>query len=81
MKTEFKTFSETLQKIAVQETKIELLMKWYDELRRARGGFRSRVEATLMANTSADALQPSSDRLPDPNRGRTLLPDLIVLIS
>jgi hypothetical protein len=36
MKTEFKTFSETLQKIAVQETKIELLMKWYDELRHGR---------------------------------------------
>lgn len=37
MKTEFKTFSETLQKIAVQETKIELLMKWYDELRHGDG--------------------------------------------
>jgi predicted CopG family antitoxin len=37
MKTEFKAFSETLQKIAVQETKIELLMQWYDELRRGIG--------------------------------------------
>jgi hypothetical protein len=37
MKAEFKTFSETLQKIAVQETKIELLMQWYDELRRGIG--------------------------------------------
>jgi hypothetical protein len=37
MKTEFTTFRETLQKIAVQETKIELLMKWYDELRHGQG--------------------------------------------
>jgi hypothetical protein len=37
MKSEFKTFSDTLQKIAVQETKIELLMKWYDELRHGDG--------------------------------------------
>lgn len=37
MKSELKTFSETLQKIAVQETKIELLMKWYDELRHGDG--------------------------------------------
>jgi hypothetical protein len=37
MKAELKTFSETLQKIAVQETKIELLMKWYDELRHGNG--------------------------------------------
>ena len=37
MKTEFKAFSETLSKIAVQETKIELLMKWYDELRHGEG--------------------------------------------
>jgi hypothetical protein len=37
MKTEFKAFSETLAKIAVQETKIELLMQWYDELRRGVG--------------------------------------------
>lgn len=37
MKSELKTFSDTLQKIAVQETKIELLMKWYDELRHGDG--------------------------------------------
>lgn len=41
MKSEFKTFSETLQKIAVQETKIDLLMKWYDELRRGEGWLQS----------------------------------------
>jgi hypothetical protein len=40
MKTEFKAFSDTLQKIAVQETKIELLMKWYDELRHGQGFVR-----------------------------------------
>lgn len=37
MKLELKTFSDTLQTIAVQETKIELLMKWYDELRHGDG--------------------------------------------
>ncbi|MET4210541.1 MULTISPECIES: hypothetical protein [unclassified Bradyrhizobium] len=37
MKTEFKAFSDTLQKIAIQEMKIDLLMKWYDELRRGEG--------------------------------------------
>jgi hypothetical protein len=37
MKAEFKTFSDTLQKIAIQEMKIDLLMKWYDELRRGEG--------------------------------------------
>ncbi|HEY1215144.1 MAG TPA: hypothetical protein VGE93_16055 [Bryobacteraceae bacterium] len=37
MKSEFTIFRETLQKIAVQETKIELLMKWYDELRHGEG--------------------------------------------
>lgn len=42
MKTEFKTFSDTLQKIAVQETKIELLMKWYDELRHGTGFVQER---------------------------------------
>jgi hypothetical protein len=42
MKTEFKTFSDTLQKIAVQETKIDLLMKWYDELRRGEGWLQER---------------------------------------
>lgn len=42
MKSELKTFSETLQKIAVQETKIELLMKWYDELRHGTGFVQER---------------------------------------
>ncbi|HEV2160253.1 hypothetical protein [Bradyrhizobium sp.] len=42
MKAEFKTFSDTLQKIAVQETKIELLMKWYDELRHGTGFIQER---------------------------------------
>ena len=37
LETEVKGFGETLKKIAVQETKIELLMKWYDELRRGEG--------------------------------------------
>lgn len=41
MKTEFTAFRETLQKIAVQETKIDLLMKWYDELRRGEGWVQS----------------------------------------
>jgi hypothetical protein len=42
MKTEFTAFRETLQKIAVQETKIDLLMKWYDELRRGEGWLQDR---------------------------------------
>lgn len=37
MKKEFHAFSETLQKVAVQEMQIGLLMKWYDELRRGEG--------------------------------------------
>lgn len=37
MKTEFKAFSQTLGKVAVQEVQIGLLMKWYDELRRGQG--------------------------------------------
>ena len=37
MKTEFKAFSETLQKVAIQEVQIGLLMKWYDELRHGEG--------------------------------------------
>ena len=37
MKTEFKEFSETLKQVAVQEVKIGLLMKWYDELRHGEG--------------------------------------------
>jgi hypothetical protein len=47
MKTEFKAFSETLQKIAVQETKIELLMQWYDELRRGIGYIQEPRRANL----------------------------------
>lgn len=37
MKTEFKSFSATLAKVAIQEVQIALLMKWYDELRRGIG--------------------------------------------
>jgi hypothetical protein len=37
MKTEFKAFGETLTQVATQEVKINLLMKWYDELRRGVG--------------------------------------------
>jgi hypothetical protein len=37
VKAEMKGFGDTLQTIAVQETKIDLLMKWYDELRRGEG--------------------------------------------
>jgi len=37
MKNEFKGFGETLEKVAIQEVKIGLLMKWYDELRRGVG--------------------------------------------
>ena len=37
MKSEFKGFSETLNKVAIQEMQIGLLMKWYDELRRGKG--------------------------------------------
>lgn len=37
MKTEFKAFSQTLAKVAVQEVQIGLLMKWYDELRNGIG--------------------------------------------
>lgn len=40
MKIEFKAFSETLTKVATQEVKINLLMKWYDELRRGDGFVR-----------------------------------------
>lgn len=44
METEFKEFSDTLKKVAIQEMQIGLLMKWYDELRRGEGyvGFRDR---------------------------------------
>jgi hypothetical protein len=47
MKTEFKTFGETLKKVGIQEVQISLLMKWYDELRRGEGyvrGSRSGVD-------------------------------------
>lgn len=37
MKAELSEFSKAMTKLAVQETKIDLLMKWYDELRRGRG--------------------------------------------
>jgi hypothetical protein len=37
MKTQFKSFGETLNKVAIQEMQIGLLMKWYDELRRGKG--------------------------------------------
>lgn len=37
MKTEFKSFGDTLKKVALQEMQIGLLMKWYDELRRGKG--------------------------------------------
>lgn len=37
MEIEFKSFSQTLQKVAIQEMQIGLLMKWYDELRRGKG--------------------------------------------
>jgi hypothetical protein len=37
MKSEFKSFGETLKKVAIQEMQIGLLMKWYDELRNGKG--------------------------------------------
>jgi len=37
MKEEFKSFGDTLKKVAIQEMQIGLLMKWYDELRRGDG--------------------------------------------
>jgi hypothetical protein len=37
MKTEFKSFGSTLAQVAGQEIKINLLMKWYDELRNGIG--------------------------------------------
>ena len=37
LKAEVKGFGDALQTVAVQETKIDLLMKWYDELRRGEG--------------------------------------------
>lgn len=40
LKTQFKTFGTTLTQVAGQEIKINLLMKWYDELRHGRGFVR-----------------------------------------
>lgn len=37
MKSELSEFGKAMTKLAVQETKIDLLMKWYDELRRGEG--------------------------------------------
>jgi hypothetical protein len=37
IKSELSEFGRAMTKLAVQETKIDLLMKWYDELRRGRG--------------------------------------------
>lgn len=37
IKTELSEFGKAMTRLAVQETKINLLMKWYDELRRGRG--------------------------------------------
>jgi len=37
MKAELSEFGKAMTKLAVQETKIDLLMKWYDELRRGKG--------------------------------------------
>ena len=40
LKDQFKTFGDTLTQVATQEVKINLLMKWYDELRRGDGFVR-----------------------------------------
>jgi hypothetical protein len=40
LKEQFKAFSDTLTQVATQEVKINLLMKWYDELRRGDGFIR-----------------------------------------
>jgi hypothetical protein len=37
IKSELSEFGRAMTKLAVQETKIDLLMKWYDELRRGQG--------------------------------------------
>lgn len=37
MKTELSEFGKAMTRMAVQETKIDLLMKWYDELRNGKG--------------------------------------------
>jgi hypothetical protein len=77
MKSEFKTFSETLQKIAVQETKIELLMKWYDELR--HGDWLHPGAASRNVDGEYKRLDASHEAprqtLPDPHHRRHLRPD------
>lgn len=40
IKGELSEFGKAMTKLAVQETKIDLLMKWYDELRRGMGFVR-----------------------------------------
>jgi hypothetical protein len=37
IKLELSEFGKAMTRMAVQETKIDLLMKWYDELRRGEG--------------------------------------------
>jgi hypothetical protein len=37
MKAELSEFGKAVTRLSVQETKIDLLMKWYDELRRGKG--------------------------------------------
>lgn len=37
IKKELSEFGKAMTKLAVQETKINLLMKWYDELRNGKG--------------------------------------------
>lgn len=37
LKEEIKKFSQVITRVAVQESQITLLMKWYDELRRGVG--------------------------------------------
>ena len=37
MKSELSEFGRAMTRMAVQETKIDLLMKWYDELRNGKG--------------------------------------------
>lgn len=37
IKVELSEFGKAMTRLAVQETKINLLMKWYDELRRGKG--------------------------------------------
>ena len=37
MKKEMSEFGRAMTRMAVQETKIDLLMKWYDELRNGKG--------------------------------------------